>query len=287
MKKIITILLVLTAVLFGAINYRTSAKLFPNSGSTGQGKMAATTGSPADGQSCSKMNCHNDHAAINMSGILTSDIPGTGWVAGTQYTLTASITKPGHDRFGFEATCQQGTSKTTVGTLGNVNAAITKLITYSNSTEIYVVHKDSTVTIFPSGTGTYSFHWTAPTAGTGAVTFYVACNVTNHNWHDTGDSIFLSNMTVNEAGVGIQEAMKNDFEFSVFPNPVANEIYVSDLTGQPGTFSLFNSFGEICWQHINLRGNFSIPVAAIPAGTYLLRCEKNGLNVTRKILVIH
>ncbi len=58
------------------------------------------TGSPGD----SFKNCTACHGGTtqNVDGWIVSNIPSTGWVPGERYTITATNTKMGATRFGFE-----------------------------------------------------------------------------------------------------------------------------------------------------------------------------------------
>jgi hypothetical protein len=50
-----------------------------------------------------------------------------------------------------------------------------------------------------SGTITWNFQWTAPAAGTGPVTFYVASNAANNNGSTSGDEIYTDSYTLLES----------------------------------------------------------------------------------------
>jgi hypothetical protein len=140
------------------------------------GSPAGYTGSPGDGQHC--VSCHNGSAAT-VTGWITSNIPATGYIAGTIYNM--SVTVSGSGKKGFEVSPQNATGTQlgilTAGT-GNHLVGGTKYVTQNSS--------GST-----SSTVTWNFTWTAPVAGTGTVTFYGAFTVGKSNTK-------LSTMVVSE-----------------------------------------------------------------------------------------
>ena len=140
------------------------------------GSPAGYTGSPGDGGHC--VSCHGGSAAT-VTGWITSNIPATGYIPGSVYTLTVTVS--GSGKKGFEVSPQNVTG-TQLGVLaagtGNHLTGGTKYVTQSSA--------GST-----SSTVTWSFNWTAPVAGTGMVTFYGACVVGKPN-------IKLTTLVVNE-----------------------------------------------------------------------------------------
>ncbi len=115
------------------------------------------TGSPSDGHSCSS--CHA--ASSNVTGWVTSTIPAGGYVPGTVYQITATNSISGSGKFGFELSPQSATG-TYLGQLAAGSGSVlvgSKWITHSNAT---------------TSVSSWTFNWTAPTAGTGSVTFYAS-----------------------------------------------------------------------------------------------------------------
>jgi hypothetical protein len=156
------------------------------------GAPAGRTGSPGDGSSCASSGCHSQTPAT-ASGLISTNIPATGYVPGTTYTITASISHATRNEFGFQVSPQNATGSI-LGTLIVTNSTQTKLVGSGG----YITHK-SAGTAGSGNAKSWSFNWTAPSAGTGAVTFYGAFNSSNNNNGSSGDLITLSNTTVQEA----------------------------------------------------------------------------------------
>lgn len=127
--------------------------MYPNGAPVGQ------TGSPGDGSNCTS--CHGG-TATTVASLITSNIPASGYVAGTTYQITASNPITGSGKLGFEVSPQNATG-TQLGTL--VAGSGSKLVGGTK----YVTHSNANAT-----TSSWTFGWTAPAAGTGAVTFYGA-----------------------------------------------------------------------------------------------------------------
>ena len=143
------------------------------------GAPSGRTGSPGDGASCAN-GCHNQ-TATTTPGLITSTIPGTGYVPGTTYSITAVATLGTSGKYGFEVS-PQNASGTQLGTL--VAGSGSKLVGGSK----YVTQSSAS-----SSVNTWTFSWIAPAAGTGPVTFYGAF-ARNYTGPTT-----LSTLTVQEA----------------------------------------------------------------------------------------
>lgn len=159
--------------------------------SSENGPSAGFCGAPSDGgTNCT--NCHNTYSAITSAGWITSNIPASGYVPGSTYTITATATYSGLVKFGFQIS-PQNASGTKLGTLVITDATNTQLIGSSK----YVEHKLAGTT-GTTGFHTWNFNWIAPAAGSGPVTFYGAFNCSNNNSSSSGDHIVLSTTSVTE-----------------------------------------------------------------------------------------
>src|SRR5436190_21813100 len=154
--------LLLSVLFFGIISLMVFDAVFNEANSHTSGAAAMRTGSPGDGGATCK-NCHAGPNPTTEVGLITSNIPGTGYVPGQTYSVTATVTRSGHTRFGFEIS-PQNVAGTKLGTL---------IVT--NGTEMQLVGTGKYITRESAGTAgagsrSWVFNWTAPVAGTGAVT---------------------------------------------------------------------------------------------------------------------
>ena len=180
MKKLLSLfsILICLAILF-----------YPQpSNSYSTGSPGGKTGSPTDGVNCTQ--CHT--AGSGTGATITTNIPSTGYVPGTTYTITATVAQTGINKFGFEITAEKNAGGTKTGTFFVTNSTQTKLVNSNTA----ITHK-STGT---SGTNSksWSMNWQAPTSGTGAITFHGAYIAANGNGQNTGDTYHSASSTFNE-----------------------------------------------------------------------------------------
>ena len=173
------------------------------------------TGAPLDnsGLTCAASGCHTGSAVTSTTGVISSNIPGSGFVAGTTYNFT--LTMAGAAAYGFEVTAQTPTSSSAVGTL-IASGAGTKV------SGNYITHSSK-----KTGTSAiWTFQWTAPSTGT-TVTIYGAFNYANNNNNNQGDIIKKSSATYLANTTGVNEMINNSALLSVYPNPTSNFLHIN------------------------------------------------------------
>jgi hypothetical protein len=241
---------------------------------------AARTGSPGDGANCTS--CHAGTAST-AAGLITSNIPATGYIPGQTYTITASITQAGKTKFGFEISPQTSTG-VKKGTLVVTNSTATQLV----STGKYITHK-SAGTSFSTGTATWTFNWIAPVAGSGNFTFYGAFNITNASGTSSGDIIKLSTLPVIEdltpAATGVENIAFAE-TITVYPNPVEDQLHIANASdsGEPVTISIINISGQVVKNFTEVSFNSAINVEDLATGLYVLRIETEKGVAVKKIM---
>ncbi|MCB9204799.1 MAG: T9SS type A sorting domain-containing protein [Flavobacteriales bacterium] len=274
MKKKFT--LVLSALLMAGLVYDYNYRMVHSNSS---GAPAGHTGSPSDGQTCARVGCHaGGPSQSNETVELTSNIPVDGYVGGTTYDMTLTMTKTGGVKFGFQLAAQN-TQGNALGTI----VAGTGSQTVGNG---YLTHSFNGTSV-SGGTKSWNFQWTAPTSGTGTVTVYVAGNFTNNNGSTNGDVIVPSSFTISEAsGVGISEAELA--ALSVYPNPVIDEINIAAKdVDEEIMVTLYNMEGKKVIEQSFEPGDITIDVASksLNTGIYFLTMESGGNTTTKKLLI--
>jgi hypothetical protein len=246
------------------------------------GAPAGFTGSPSDGASCT--HCHGGSAAFQ-AGWITSDIPSTGYIPGTTYTITATVTSASRSRFGFQISPQR-TGGALAGTMTLTNPAQTQLLGGGK----YITHTASGTS--GSGSKSWTFNWTAPAAGTGSVTFYGAFNGANNNGNSLGDIIYRSTMGAQEdTGVGITENREGDspvysmnyqdgrvsVRFNL-KSPLRVSLSIYDIQGR----RLKEAFNEMKEAG---RHEYELDLHDLSPGLYIVNTEAEGRSFARKITV--
>ncbi len=148
---------------------------------------AGVAGSPGE-TGCNTSGCHT---GVGTSGSvnLTSNIPANGFVPGTTYNMTLTVSETGKPLFGMGLEALT-TSSTNAGTL--IAGAKTKLL----SKVIGTVNRTSMVHQFNAGltanSAVFTFSWTAPTVAAGNVTFYFGGLAANASGtEDAGDNTYM------------------------------------------------------------------------------------------------
>jgi hypothetical protein len=227
----------------------------------GGGAPAGYCGDPAGGNLTCK-SCHSGPTPTNVSGLITSNVPIEGYTPNTTYTITATITRAGHSKFGFQVS-PQSSSGTFLGTL--VNTSTQTKLTGSNK---YITHTSSGTS--GSGSKTWTFNWTAPAAGTGDVTFYGAFLAANSNNNNSGDTVFTSTLVIPEnLTTGIAKSYSNEQSISVFPNPATDLITVKADNKMIGsTFIVTDKTGrQVLTGKLN-NETTTLNISELPAGVY-------------------
>jgi hypothetical protein len=160
---------------------------------------AGHTNSPVDGQTCAKSNCHSGSAQVDNSGFIDLDIgtnpqpqnnlDGFSYTPGKTYNLLVDLTALQTSEFGFQLSTL-GPNNNQAGSFSIINSGNTSLQTQNNIE--YIGHQSA------GGNATWLVEWTAPAAGSGAVTFYVAANGANGDGTNNGDDIYIKDITISE-----------------------------------------------------------------------------------------
>ena len=244
------------------------------------GAPIGKTGSPGDGSNCT--GCHSG-VATTSAGLITSNVPVTGYIPGNTYTITATIAVAGIKKYGFEIS-PQGTTATQKGTLVVTNATETKLV---GTTAKYITHK-STGT---AGTGskTWTFDWIAPAAGSGNAILYGAFNAANGNGTNSGDQIFLSSLLIQEnLSTGISEMVNNSDHWVIYPNPCKEQLTISSILPENENYNL--EIVDVTGKQMKVITNETpyqhqqIDMADLPNGIYVLIIDSKKGRAVKKFI---
>lgn len=183
LKRISLLLVVLFAGLIAV------EQAYTNSG----GPPAGHTGAPGE-STC--ISCHGGSSLNPGNAIRTLVFNGnaslTSYVPGTTYTVVYTVSNPATTVFGFQMIAKRANG-TNAGTFVATSPTQTQLVSG------YLQQTFSGSQANPAGSKSWSFSWTAPSAGAGTVSFYVATNVANGNGSDSGDEIYTNVFTLSEA----------------------------------------------------------------------------------------
>lgn len=247
-----------------------------NSGSAPSGN----TGSPADGNTCARIGCHaGGPGQTNQMVSLTGNVPVGGYTAGETYDMTVTMSNGG-SKFGFSLS-PQSPQGALLGTLIASGAGTT----LNGAGGKYLTH--TSVGNSGSGSKSWTFEWTAPTAGTGAVTFYGAYNFADNNGGTSGDVIVTHTQVFNE-NINTSVAESASRKLEIFPNPVEDHINIrmGDVD-EVIMITLMGVDGRVVVQERHTQGNIRIDLKGhfVPSGLYLLSVERGSERTVRKVMV--
>lgn len=206
MKKILllsAVITILAIALISTLNKTNASSLLPPN---------ASAGAPADAAGATCAGCHGGSAVTQTTGVISSDIPASGFIGGITYNFT--VTMSGAAAYGFEMTPQTASSNVGLGTwiAGAGTGVSTKYIKQSAKKT--------------GASATWTFQWIAPATAT-TVTFYGAFNYANDNGGTGGDVIKTSSITYLANSTGIDEDAISTTLISVFPNPTSSVLHIA------------------------------------------------------------
>lgn len=229
------------------------------------------TGSPGDGANCSA--CHSQGGVTVENTWISTNIPGTGYVAGQTYTITLTVAGSFSGDKGFSIVCEDG-SNTPTGTLiatDNVNTAW-----WAD----HVSHKSAGIT-----QNSWSLDWTAPSLGTGPVTFYAAFIKDGYTGGVVTASSPINEFTTSVLVVDTKPTLR------LFPNPVANKLNIefNAVANELVSVSIYSITGlEIFNENANVAGNLfskSYDLSSLTTGIYFVKLTNNNRTFVKKIIV--
>jgi len=244
------------------------------------GSPSGYTGSPYDGKTCTY--CHTIHVgtALHKDGMLTSDIPITGFFPDSIYTITATVSSPGTNKFGFIAS-PHDVSGNASGELFITNSTETKIVG-----SYYVTHTSNGIS-GADNEKSWSFDWKAP-SNLNEVTFYAAFTAGDKY----NDSTFYTSMTVTKNTVNIIEINSEKSYIKVYPSPAKNNIYISVFNILQGnyTIAIFDSKGNIVIEGIQFiidtnNYKFKQDVSSLSRGIYFLTLKGEKEEKVFKMLI--
>ena len=159
-----------------------------------EGPAPAMTGGFGE-ETCRK--CHFDQALNARGGAVRVEGVPAAYVPGRAYALTVVVRRPGIARAGFEMSARFAAGPAAGRQAGAFLArgARMQIGFETGKTVQYIQHtKLGSETLRP-GEGRWTFTWTAPASGTGAVRFHLAANATNDDASPLGDYIYTTSAT--------------------------------------------------------------------------------------------
>lgn len=214
-KNVIFAFVFISVCLVLADSLNNPSSSFPNGAPTGM------TGSPGNGsQNCSS--CHGS-SPVFVNGLITSNIPQSGYVPGQIYQFTAAV-NTGDIRYGFSATVQD-TSGVSHGIL---QAGSNSQLFSFNQSDDHITHQ------YPDSTGQWVFNWQAPQQDSLDISVYAAFVASDAGTNDTASGIKQFKVLLTSLALGKQGSITVNEETGtslhlplIYPQPATDKINIS------------------------------------------------------------
>ena len=238
---------------------------------------AGYTSSPGE-NNCT--NCHNTYNANAGAGSvsITSDMVNWQYTPGTQYTINVTVAYTGKSNWGmgFEALLPSGANG---GTLAAGTGTTLKNATVGGNSRRNVCQSSMAS---GSNSKTFTFHWTAPVAGTGNVTFYAVGLAANGTGNENGDYVYTTSQAITEAPAGVAEMEVKALEINLFPNPAVDQLNVNYALSESAKvgYVIYDLTGNVVYSKTEGRfgGNQTthVDVSELATGAYIFTLQVNG-----------
>jgi len=238
------------------------------------------SGDPANGfQTCAS--CHFGSTTRIFDSVITSNIPASGYVPNTTYSIQVKIKETGISRYGFQIS-PQNTKGDFLGKL----IASDPIKTQLNADDEHYINHTYRGNSFPNETGQWSFEWTAPDKGSGSVTFYGAFLLANSSDTPIGDKVVTSTLNVTESTLSaLSSESTNGLGLLLFPNPANDQLTCSISLPQDAkdvTFSILQPDGKVVYARFHgtlstSQQQFTFPVSQLTKGIYYLQIKGKGI----------
>lgn len=248
---------------------------------------AAAANSNSTTTGCGGGGCHQGgtyQGKITFS-ITQNGQPINKYSPGVTYDVSINVEKTGGTGtpagYGFQLTASK--SNKDAGVFSNFSTNVQKSSLASGRT--FIEH-DLKVT-----TGASTMRWTAPAAGTGTVTFYMAGNLVDGKNGQAGDNpIAPITVQLQEGSVAASQLPEWVSAFQISPNPLEahSQITVDSQQDGEATVSIYDLQGRLVQQkevllNIGLN-NISLTTEALAQTTYLVVLKKGTHTIVRKVV---
>ncbi len=225
-----------------------------------------TTSSPLDNRNCTA--CHSSEV-ITEEVLISANIPETGYVGGETYTVTIINPHPDTHKNGFEVGAETSTRKVGVWTPTSDNVQRLKIVNRPAQT---AGHKNA------GDYQSWDILWTAPSTGTGKVTFYAVVLASNGNNESSGDQLYTFNLAVEEdLLLGLSKVKKS--KVSIYPNPTSDIVIIEGV--DVVLISVYDTNGK----QVLTSTSSSLDMSGLVDGVYTLQIESEEGIVTSSIEV--
>ena len=162
---------------------------------------ANANGSPAsNGNTCANPNCHSGPAVSDQTVSISTNIPASGFVGNTDYTITVTADRgmSTASTSGFSVSVESG-----AGSEGTLSLGANNNVTLTGMNEFATHNSDQA---FSGGQSVWTFNWNSGSNTPDGTIIYTAVNFANNNGMASGDVIVTETLTLTKDGGNISVA---------------------------------------------------------------------------------
>lgn len=261
----------------------TSTLLSSSSNGRAFAANSGNTGAPGESQTC--RSCHGTGFGTTVQIVVKNlnGFPVNEYLPNSTYIVEATVnTSSGSpQRYGFQLV-----------SLLSGNAAYNAWSNPSSNTRIasagarsYAEHAGKSVSSL------FSAQWTAPSSGSGSVTFYMGGAAVNNNGNNLGDGGNTTSLVLPEGQATSIDEYANNWRFSFYPNPVIDQLNIALEGEKQGDVQVVikDVLGkEVMAAQRLVLGNSveTFDLSGLDNGIYFLQIFNEGRNISSKTIVI-
>lgn len=225
--------------------------------------------------------CHDAGTPKVQPTWLSTDIPSSGYIAGQTYNITVyteHINAVGN-LSAFALSCEDDATSNNSGIFDDSGSDIQQpasgCITSSSTGNI------------PNGNGvkSWTIPWTAPSSGTGSITFY-SCMVTGENGGGSNGFSWRATLNISEdVSTSIENMDNNDF-ISIYPNPSNSIVNISFEQNylQNCEISIVSILGKRILEKEIINSKFQLDVSTFDKGLYYIVLNSSEKQIVTKFI---
>lgn len=259
------------------------------------GPPACFAGEPPRGSTCNNSGCHTDFAVNSGSATLMADLGGAenGYNLGQTYTIRIALHQAGLIRGGFQAIALQDNNDTiSPGIFTLTDPIRTQRIDQDFPhadtgctifSKVWIEHTDAGIDDPVMDTIRWEFDWQAPQQDAGSITFYVAAVEADADLDVTGDHVYSLSLTIPSLSTSLTPGT-GEQRMQPYPQPAHDRLHLpptESLASRSDAIRLYDLTGRLLHTYPLLT---EIPVAHLPAGTYLLQVQRGEQIVTHRFV---
>lgn len=258
--------------------------------SKGQGNTGAPGDEVFNGSLRTCQTCHSSGTDFQVTlGIDIKDSNGssvTSYVPGDTYDVTVTLTPSGGtpNGYGFQiVSLKAPIGQDGADVAGFSDASSNAQIAIADNGRQYAEQDDI------SSSNEFTVKWTAPSAGSGPISFYSCGNAVNNNGMNSGDAAAIDQLQLDELTVSTSD-LSSDVKLQVFPNPVKEQLNLTINSEVTGNFQadLFDVQGKLL-QNKQLflttgASQHQFEVSDLSQGIYSLRLSDGARHTTIQVV---